>query len=429
MIWLLYNLIFPLVFILMLPKFLLRMARRGGYKKHFEQRFGIYGRGTTARLEQAEHIWIHAVSVGEINIALRFIDEFRSRQTDARFVLSTNTSTAHAIGREKLEEQDVLIYFPLDMPPVMKRAFDAIRPKQLILVECELWPNLIREANRRGVPVSLINGRMSNSSFRGYKKLLSFTQRILPLISPICVQGKQDADRFIALGAGPDSVKILGTAKYDIPPLAADAGAKTRAVFKAAGISKDALVLTGGSTWPGEEKSLCAIYKKLKPEYPNLFLILIPRHVERREDVLADVREMGLNCVLRTETDRSSKPLDALVVDTTGEIMDFYGASDVVFVGKSLCEHGGQNPIEPAVFGNAVVVGPNMENFPSVMEDFRSADAILQVESFQALEKTIAELLADEALRARYGNAAANVVNEHRGAVARMADQVFTVLR
>lgn len=422
MLWFLYNLIFPLVFVLMLPKFLLRMARRGGYKKHFEQRLGIYGSGTTSKLEQGGRTWIHAVSVGEINIALRFIAEYRSQHPEALFVLSTNTSTAHKIGNAKLDDRDALIYFPLDMPFVIKRAFDAIQPKQLVLVECELWPNLIREASRRGIPVSLINGRMSDSSFNGYKKLRSFTRRLLPVISPICVQGQQDAERFIALGANPDAVKVLGTAKYDLPVPDENADAKAREIFAAAGAPGDALVLTGGSTWRDEEKSLCAIYKKLKPKFPNLFLVLIPRHVERREDVLADIREMELRYALRSDI---SSPADTLVVDTTGEIMDFYAASDVVFVGKSLCEHGGQNPIEPAVFGKAVVVGPNMENFPSVMDDFRSAAAIEQVENFQALEQTIENLLSDSNVRKKLGDAARSVVDSRHGAVGRMVETVY----
>jgi 3-deoxy-D-manno-octulosonic-acid transferase len=422
MMWFLYNLIFPLVFVLMLPKFLLRMARRGGYKKHFEQRLGIYGHGVSSLLEQSGRIWIHAVSVGEINVALSFIDEYRSKHPDALFVLSTNTSTAHAIGTKKLDERDALIYFPLDMPPVIRKAFDAIRPSRLVLVECELWPNLIREAGRREIPVSLINGRMSDSSFSGYKKLRSFTRRILPVMNPICVQGQQDADRFVELGAHPDTVNILGTAKYDIALPAENADAKARQIFKVAGAPDDALVLTGGSTWPEEEKSLCAIYKKLKPKYPNLFLVLIPRHVERREEVLADIQELGLRYTLRSE---ASGPADVLVVDTTGEIMDFYAASDVVFVGKSLCEHGGQNPIEPAVFANAIVVGPNMENFPSVMQDFLASDALLQVENFQALEEAIENLLSDSNARKTLGDAARSVVDSRRGAVGRMVEAVY----
>ena len=424
MIWFFYNLIFPVVFLLMLPKFISRMARRGGYKKHFEQRFGIYGVGTSARLTECRRIWIHAVSVGEIQVALRFIQQSRKADPAARFVLSTNTSTAHALGQRELDSCDVLIYFPLDMPFVMKKVFNTINPLKLILVECEIWPNLIRAANRRAIPVSLINGRISDSSFRGYMKLRGFTRRLLPMMDPICVQGRQDAERMLALGARPETVKTLGTAKYDLPAPAPDADAPAREVLRQAGVKDDALILLGGSTWPGEERALCAIYKNLREQNPNLFLVLVPRHVERREEVVSDIEEQGLTCSLRSQ---GAAAADVLVVDTTGEIMTFYAAADLVFVGKSLCEHGGQNPIEPALFGKPIVVGPNMENFPSVMDDFLLKGALIQVRDIPALEQNIGKLLADPSARQQVGDAARFVVESRRGAVERMVESVSSL--
>ena len=459
MIWILYNLLFPVAFLLMLPKFLSRMARRGGYKKHFEQRLGIYGHSTTARLNEAQRIWIHAVSVGEIHIALRFIEAYRKENLGARFVLSTNTSTAHAIGQEQLDRRDVLIYFPVDLPLVMKRAFDAIRPLKLILVECEFWPNLVRQACKRGIPVSLINGRISDSSFRGYMKFRAFTRRLLEMIDPICVQSRQDAERVIAMGARPESVHMLGTAKYDLPPPSPNAAVPAHDVLRSLGVSEDAKILLGGSTWPGEEAVLCQIYKNLRNLYPQLFLVLVPRHAERREDVQNVIEAQGLSCALRSQLTHPPRPsgtppeegmnvehstsnierpiqeipsgeggakggvgssLDVLMVDTTGELMSFYAVSDVVFVGKSLCEHGGQNPIEPALFGKAIVVGPNMENFPSVMDDFLVQGALSQVQDVPALEKTIEKLLTDSAAREQLGAAAQQVVESRRGVIDRM---------
>ncbi|MBI9021066.1 MAG: 3-deoxy-D-manno-octulosonic acid transferase [Verrucomicrobia bacterium] len=424
MIWILYNLLFPIAFLLMLPKFLSRMARRGGYKKHFEQRLGIYGQGTTSRLDDARRIWIHAVSVGEIQVALRFITAYREKNPDIHFVVSTNTSTAHALGKKEMDPRDVLIYFPVDMPFVMKRAFDAINPLKLILVECEFWPNLIRQGNRRGIPVSLINGRISDSSFRGYMKLRSLIRRLLELIDPICVQGRQDAERTIAMGARPETVKILGTAKYDLPTPAADADAAARDVLRKISVSQCAQILLGGSTWPGEEDVLCEIYKNLKVSHPDLFLVLVPRHAERRDEVAKALEAQQLSFVLRSRMNGGAEKPDVLVVDTTGELMSFYAAADVVFVGKSLCEHGGQNPIEPALFGKAIVVGPNMENFPSVMDDFLSEEALLQVSDFQTLEKTIEKLLSDAAALEQLGAAAQQVVESRRGVIDKMVEAV-----
>jgi len=425
MIWFFYNLLFPVAFLLLLPKFLSRMARRGGYKKHFEQRLGIYGHGTASRLADERRIWIHAVSVGEIHIAFRFMEAYREEHPEAHFVLSTNTSTAHVIGQEKIDRRDVLIYFPIDVPFVMKRAFDAINPLKLILVECEFWPNLVRQAHKRDIPISLINGRISDSSFRGYMKLRALTRRLLEMIDPICVQSRQDAERMIALGAQPHAVHVLGTAKYDLPPPGVAPAAEARRILDQVLVSPEAQILLGGSTWPGEEAVLCQIYKHLKVTYPHLFLVLVPRHAERRDEVQDIAESQGLSCARRSLL---TGPLldrpDVLMVDTTGELMSFYAASDVIFVGKSLCEHGGQNPIEPALFGKAIVVGPNMENFPAVMDDFLQKEALLQVQDVPALEKSIETLLRDSTVREHLGAAAKEVVERRRGVIHKMVKEI-----
>lgn len=421
MIWIFYNLLFPVAFLFMLPKFLMRMARRGGYKKHFEQRFGIYSEETKARFAEGRRIWIHAVSVGELFVAFRFIEEYRRTNPEALFVVSTNTSTGHRLAEEKIDPRDVLIYFPIDLLLVMHRVFNILNPLKLILVECEFWLNLIWLAKRRGIPVSLINGRVSDSSFKGYMRFRSFTRLLLRWINPICMQGRQDAERIIAMGARPETVKTLGTAKYDLPPPAADADGAARAVLRKLSVPDNALILLGGSTWPGEEEALCEIYKNLRAQHPELFLVLVPRHAERRDDVVKAIEGQGLTCSLRT---RGASKADVLVVDTTGELMSFYAVSDVVFIGKSLCEHGGQNPIEPALFGKAIVVGPNMENFPSVMDDFLSAGALRQVADFQTLEKTIEDLLVDSNVRKKLGEAARGVIESRRGVIQAMVQEV-----
>jgi 3-deoxy-D-manno-octulosonic-acid transferase len=224
-------------------------------------------------------------------------------------------------------------------------------------------------------------------------------------------------------------VKTFGTAKYDLPPPSADADRKARAVLQKITVPDNALILLGGSTWPGEEEALCKIYKNLREKYPALFLVLVPRHAERRDEVVKVIESQGLSYVLRSKTDAPVLPgSDVLVVDTTGELMSFYAAADVVFVGKSLCGHGGQNPIEPALFGKAVVVGPNMENFPSIMDDFLAAKALRQVADFQTLEKTIEEMLSNPSVCAQLGEAARGVIESRRGVITRMVEEVGCVL-
>ncbi len=419
MLWIVYNLLFPVVFLFMLPKFLSRMLKRGGYGQHFEQRIGHFGHNTKARLREHRRVWVHAVSVGEIYVALRFIKAYREAHPDTFFALSTTTSTGHAIATKELDPRDVLFYFPVDLPVIIRKVLRIINPVRLILVEGEFWPNLIRLADKQGIPVSLINGRMSERSYKGYRKLKSLTTDVLRRINPICVQGNIDAGRMIGIGAPSGNVHVMGTVKFDVAERNPEGEKAAQEILQRIGVADDAIVLLGGSTWPGEEAVLCDLYKKLKAENKNIFLVLVPRHVERADEIVQCLEERHLLFLRRSQLDDSPKaePPDVLFIDTTGELRNFYSVADIVFVGKSLLEHGGQNPIEPAMCGKAVVVGPNMENFPAVMPVFLKNDAIVQVSDVQSLETTISRLLADEPARAALGARAAQLVEENRGMI------------
>jgi len=426
MFWILYNLLFPVVFALMLPKFISRMLKRGGYGQHFEQRVGHFGTQTKARLREYPRVWVHAVSVGEIYVALRFMKAYRAAHPDAYFALSTTTSTGHVIARKELDSRDVLFYFPVDLPVIIKKVLRIIDPVRLILVEGEFWPNLIRLADKQGVPVSLINGRMSARSFKGYCKVRPLTADVLRRINPVCVQSEVDAERMIGIGALPENVQVMGTVKFDVAERNPAGEKAAQEILRKLFVPDDAVVLLGGSTWPGEEAVLCELYKKLNPVNPNLFLVLVPRHVERAVDVVQTLEENGLSFVRRSqlaEFQSLEKP-DVLFVDTTGELRNFYSVADIVFVGKSLLEHGGQNPIEPAMCGKAVVVGPNMENFPAVMPIFLQAEAILQVENLQTLEAAIEKLIDGEPARAALGARAAKVAEENCGSIERTVERL-----
>jgi 3-deoxy-D-manno-octulosonic-acid transferase len=417
MLWIIYNILFPIGFLLLLPKFLFRMCRRGGYLAGFMQRFALYPDEIRRKMESGEIIWIQAVSVGEIFVALRFIEKMRAAWPEKRFVLSTNTSTGYRIGKREIDERDVLVYFPLDFPFIMRRVLRMMRPELIILIENEMWPNMIRYADRKGIPVVLVNGRISAHSFKGYSKLRVFTKELLPLVKLFCAQSQEDAERLISLGAPANQVKIMGSAKYDVIQRDAAGEAVAAEVLKKAGYA-DRDILLGGSTWPGEEKVLLELYKRVREKHPQCGLLLAPRHVERLEEVLREIREQGLTCQLRSEVDQTvDKNADVFVLNTTGELKNFYRHAAVIFVGKSLTQHGGQNPIEPAFYGKPVLVGPNMENFPGVMEDFLAADGLIQVTSAEALEQEIERLLADDATRAAQGRKAAQLVKEKSGVI------------
>jgi len=428
--WLAYNLLFGLAYLLMLPKFLIRMCRRGGYARFFLQRIGLYSEELKKKLSDGGRIWVHAVSVGEMGVALRVMRELRLREPEVKFVVSTNTSTAFAMAESKLPEQDVLIYFPLDCPPVISRVVKLIRPRMLLLTECELWPNLIRQLHKDGVPVALYNGRLSDSSYKGYKTTRFFFRDVIAMIDASMMQGEEDRQRLIDLGADVGKVFVDGTVKYDMGG-ADDKGAEAAlSVLKGIGLKEGGLVIVGGSTWAGEEDILLDAFKELKGEFDGLKLVLVPRHAERRDEVSAAIARTGLDFVSKTDIDAGSAhgEADVLLVDTTGELTSFYAAADVVFVGKSLTQHGGQNFIEPAMCAKAIIVGPNLENFPVVERDFLEARAMVKVSDSAELLRELRNLLENEEHRKALGERAGGLVRVKRGAVKRIVDRVLALL-
>ncbi len=428
--WILYNIAFAVAYLFLTPYFLLRMWRRGGYRRGFMQRFGVYDSPTRLKLSGTRRIWIHAVSVGEMHIALNVIEQYRHGDPCARFVISTTTSTAHAMASRGLTADDVLIYFPIDFPVIMRRVLGIIQPRAILVTEVELWPNLTRLAAERGVPVMVINGRLSDRSFRGYRRLRGLFAEVVNMMDRVCVQSATDAQLFRELGCDKDRLRILGSMKYDTATAVdADADAARR-VLDAVGLASDAILLVGGSTWDGEERVLVDIYKVLKERKRELFLVLVPRHFERGDEVAAEIEARGLKCLRRSQPS-SLSPTEAssvLLVDTTGELKGFYACASVVFVGKSLTQHGGQNVIEPAAYACPVVVGPNMENFAQIMEDFRSQDAIIQVASARELESELMSLVSDARRRQEIGERARRVIDSKSGAVAATLREIRDVL-
>ncbi|MBU4199532.1 MAG: 3-deoxy-D-manno-octulosonic acid transferase [Verrucomicrobia bacterium] len=426
MIWLFYNCLFPIVYLLMLPRFLIRMRRRGGYCRGFLQRFGIYEPALLARLQARRRTWIHAVSVGEIFVALQFMEAVRTRRPGAAFVLTTNTSTGHAIAEKQIGPEDLLLYFPIDFPPVMRRILNRLNPLALVLVESELWPNLVRQSKRRGIPVMLLNGRLSDRSYPRYRKIRFLTRRLLALIDLFCVQGEEERRRLIDLGADAARIRVMGSAKYDVAAAAPNGLIPAAALLKRAGFSAQARLLVGGSTWPGEETVLLALHQKLRASQPEARLVLVPRHMERAGAVAAEIEKNGLAfrrwSAMGYGTAVSQAAEDVLLVDTTGDLKHFYAAADVIFVGKSLTSHGGQNIIEAAVFAKPIIVGPFMENFRAVIADFLTARAVIQIRDPADLEQAVTDLWTHEEKRRGYGERARQVVQEKAGAIRASVD-------
>ena len=430
--WFIYNVVFALGYPLMAPYYLARMWRRGGYRRGFLERFARYRPEVAAKLSGRRRVWVHAVSVGEMFVALGLVERLRARRPDLAFVVSTTTSTGHRLAMERLHADDVLIYFPMDFPWIVRRALGRIRPLAFVLVETEVWPNLIRAVKRAGIPLALVNGRVSDASFRGYRRLRWFFGEALACFDAILAQSADDKRRYETIGASPDRVRAIGSVKFD--DAVAEATSQAVDLLRGeCGLAPNAVVFLGGSTWPGEDALLLSAFARLRANRPDLRLILVPRHAERADRVEREIREAGFACRRRSAVrgKGSGDPLDAgtvLLVDTTGELKTFYALATVIFVGKSLTARGGQNMIEPAAIGKPVLVGPHTANFRSVVAEFKAADAMVEVPTGADLEKAVEGLLSDGAARNRYGTRARRVVERNRGAFVRTLDRLVTLL-
>ena len=436
--WILYNALFAIAYCAMLPKFLLRMKKRGGYRAHFSERFGKYDPETARRLAEKPRVWVHAVSVGEANLAGVVIRELRRRDPSLSFVLSTTSSTGRAVCEKIVGPDDVALYLPVDFPRCVRRALRAIPARAMVLTESEFWPNLLRGLRRRNVPLLLLNGRVSDRSAPGYRRLRFFFGPIFHCFDTLLVQSDLDRDRLVAAGAPAARIAVTGSVKFDVPPPSEERIARAKATLAVADVrpGRDT-VLLGGSTWPGEELALARAWAAARAAHPGVRLVLVPRHFERAAEVERELSDAGFRVVRRSafpadgaaEGAAVRDPEAILLVDTTGELFALYSQADLVFVGKTLAPNeGGQNMIEPASFGTAVLCGPHTENFKPVMETFRAAGAIREVADADALSAAVADLLDHPDRRAELGARADRAVNASRGALARSADAIQRLL-
>jgi 3-deoxy-D-manno-octulosonic-acid transferase len=377
-------------------------------------------------------LWLHAVSVGEVGVCLQLITTLRPRLAGWKFVVSTTTTTGMGELDKKLPAEVVRIYYPVDFPWSVRRALAAVRPAALVLVEAELWPNFLWQAQSLGLPVCLANARISDRSFPRYLRAGFLFRGLFGTFAAVGAQNETDAQRLTELGCRPDAVHVTGNAKFDA---AAPTGGNTLdvpALLRQLGVPDDAQLLVAGSTHAGEEVLLAQMYLRLRDRFPKLFLILVPRHFERTKAVVEELRPTGVRLALRTElaSGKTFAPgtVDLLLVNTTGELRHFYRHATLVFVGKSLTAKGGQNPIEPGALGKAMLFGPHMENFRPIAADFVAHDGAVQVRDAAALETEVAALLADPARREQLGTNALRVVQRNQGASERTAEMIAAQL-
>lgn len=422
---LIYNAVFPLLLLLLLPAYLLRMVRRGNYRRDFGQRLGSYTVETRKRFEHGEWFWVHAVSVGELLVGLKIIAELHRRHPSWQFAVSSTTSTAHALALERKESWLVPIYTPIDLPFFVRRALDAVRPKAVVLVEGEMWPNFVWNCADRGIPVVLANARVSPRSANRYRRFSRIARSVVKHLAGAGLQDADDAHLWRTLGVPDGDILVTGSVKFD-PEISPDAPRDFQPLLEAWGIGHDDPVLVAGSTHRGEEEELAAALRIVRADHPRTRLLVAPRHVERTPEILTRLASSGFRVTKRTDPPSSPAP-DILLIDTTGELRDWYACADVVFVGKSLVGRGGQNPVEALLAGRPVVFGPHMENFAALVRDLLAAGGAASVRDAGELGGAVGLLLGDPTRRADMARRGASAIERHRGATARTADLVDAV--
>ena len=410
-----YNLLFPLVFVFFIPGIVIKLIRRPGQKKTFLERFAIFSEEKKRQLQSAQGaVWIHSVSVGETMIALSLLKKWLEQHPQRKFVLSTTTTTGQAIAMEKAPAGVVVFFCPVDFVWFVRRVFSLLNPCMMVILETEIWPNMLNEAHRRGVKTVLVNARMSDKSSRGYYRFRIFFRPLLEKFRTICVQTETDAKRFSSVApAAP--VQVCGNMKFDqtVPANMPDID-----LVKYFG-AEPSLILLAASTHPGEEELIAAVYKRVIPEFPRLKLIIIPRHAERGGEVASILKKLDIKFAQRTASANPAN-VDCLLADTTGEMLSFMQKADVIIMGKSLAgQNEGHNLIEPALLAKPIITGSVLKNFRFVLDVLKKNNALLTVDSEEQLEEALSRLFSDPELRKNIGENAKAALIGHKGAIER----------
>ena len=402
----LYDFVFLIFILISLPVYLLK----GKFHRGFSRRLGFLPND----LPSDRPIWIHAVSVGEVVLMRGLISRLRSSYPSKSFVISTVTPTGNKIARSLAENSDFITYLPFDLSFITDRVMRKVRPCIFIIAETEIWPNLISSLYSIKVPIAVLNARISDKSFKGYSAIKYLIKPVLNKIHVFCAQSKNDRDRLISLGFEPGRIEVTASMKFD----------QARKLSEGVNSSKDKLslkegevLLVAGSTHPGEERILLNIYRKLLGAFPYLRLLLAPRHPDRADKIAALVRHFGF------KPSRISlfQPKEALkdtvfILDTVGELISFYAAADIVFVGGSLVKKGGQNILEPASLGKPVIFGPHMFNFRDIAAEFLGSKAALQALTPKDLLLIIKDLLENKGRTIELARNSKEVILKNQGA-------------
>ena len=369
-------------------------------------------------------IWVHAVSVGETIAAAPLVKALLRRNPDIPILMTAMTPTGSARAGALFGDRVHYAFSPYDTPGAVRRFVGRVRPRALVIMETELWPNMIALSRQREVPIFLINARLSSRSARGYERVASLVRPLLRSISWIAAQAEEDAGRFLRIGATPESVSVTGSIKFDVE-VSDEVRAESSGLRAALGADRP--VWIAASTHDGEDRQILEAHQQILEHFPNALLMIVPRHPERFDDVARLIDAMGLSLVRRSQSgsDGGGKVgSEVYLGDTMGELLMLYGASDVAFVGGSLIERGGHNPLEPAAWGIPVVSGPHIFNFETIYDRLDSGQGLFITDSAESLAQCVVHLFSDKSSAQKAGHNALAVVNANRGALEKVVDGI-----
>lgn len=413
----LLNIVYAVLILAAMPYLLWCRLRHGKYRDGWRQK--LWGDVPRRRNRKVPCLWLHAVSVGEVNLLQPLIARWEQAHPDWEIVISTTTQTGFALAQKRYAPRPVF-YAPLDFTWSVATAMHIIRPTLLVMAELELWPNWIAAAHREGARVAVINGRLSSKSFRGYQRIARLLRGTLESLDLVLVQNAEYAQRFIALGANAKRVHVTGSIKFDGVQTDRNNGA-TKRLAMLAGIEQQDIVLLAGSTQAPEEQLAVEAFQHLSAKHPHLRLLITPRHPERFDDVARLLERSGVHWERRSRLESAGHDRKArvLLIDVVGELGAWWGTSTIAYVGGSLSRRGGQNMIEPAAYGSAVCFGPNTWNFKDVVQLLLHSDAAHVVQDGAELQAFVERCLLDPLFAARLGRRAQELVIAQQGAADR----------
>ncbi len=421
-----YSFLLFLGFLLLTPYFLFQALRHGKYLVSLMERTGRLP--DALRQSSRGAIWIHAVSVGESNAIAPLVSRLKQQVGARKIFVSTTTLTGQQNARDRIAVADGFFYYPFDWRGNVRRSFDHIQPALVCLTETELWPNFIDEAHRRGIKLVVVNGRISEGSFRWYSRITGFLRRVLPEVDLFLMQTEEDAGRIRTLGAPADSVRVYGNLKYDVElDLSPTAGQE---LIRQKFLNRSGAALwVAGSTAEGEEDPILEAFRMVKAQIPEARLILAPRRPERFDSVASLLASRNFRFIRRTQLDTSEvRDADVLLLDTVGELSGLYGLARLAFVGGSLVEKGGHNILEPAAVGVPVLFGPHMSNFEKVSRDFLDQAAALRIRDARDLAATVLDLMRHSEKAKAIGERGRKMITKNSGATARTVDTILELL-